>query len=751
MQKLCRVIAMIWLAAALTGYSPLVLADAPVVEWSAVSDGHLGQASNRRQCAFPAPRAIAVDPVGNTFLAGCSRNGFDEDILVVKQDPAGVVLWSRRYNGPGHRNDRSNALTIDNLGNVYVAGTVSGLGANLDFVTLKFDTNGAQLWAKIYEGVGDKNDAPNAIVLDANANVIVAGYSTLLNGATVFATIKYDPDGQQEWAAIGNSYSSSYGVAYAIGVDDVGSVYVTGEQDFDFSTVKLDSNGDLQWARKYDGPSPGFDFALDIVVASDGVSYITGLTNQSEESDALDYTTIKYGANGEQLWTALQQDIGSLDEGAHRVSLATDSDGNVFLAGKSRSVSGDFDILAVKYAANGERLWERTHGGSGADDAKDVAVDDDGNVFIVGVMSSVPGSTEFTTLKYNPAGALQWSAAYRRDESGENQPYAVGVDPGGNVIVSGRSIVSGSTTYALSTIKYSADGVQLWLANDPEEAFPDQLNAMTTDASGNIYLAGHRFNGSNFDFHMVKYDANGAFLWAKSHNAVANRNDSIRAIAVDAAQNVYVCGESFNALGKSDYLTLKFSQTGVEQWAAVFEGDAQGNDLVHDIALDATGNVFVTGQSALNNSRTEYLTVKYGSDGLEQWIASFGGGNGSDVARALKVDEDGSVYVTGESHGLSGDPDFATLKYDADGSQQWARFYDGPNHLADRAAQLELDDNGNVYVAGSSVAESITSNANFATLKYTPSGALEWVAFHDNGADNSNDDNLTALALDASG
>ena len=226
-------------------------------------------------------------------------------------------------------------------------------------------------------------------------------------------------------------------------------------------------------------------------------------------------------ANGEQLWTALQQDIGSLDEGAHRVSLATDSDGNVFLAGKSRSVSGDFDILAVKYAANGERLWERTHGGSGADDAKDVAVDDDGNVFIVGVMSSVPGSTEFTTLKYNPAGALQWSAAYRRDESGENQPYAVGVDPGGNVIVSGRSIVSGSTTYALSTIKYSADGVQLWLANDPEEAFPDQLNAMTTDASGNIYLAGHRFNGSNFDFHMVKYDANGAFLWAKSHNAVA--------------------------------------------------------------------------------------------------------------------------------------------------------------------------------------------------------------------------------------
>ncbi len=87
-------------------------------------------------------------------------------------------------------------------------------------------------------------------------------------------------------------------------------------------------------------------------------------------------------------------------------------------------------------------------------------------------------------------------------------------------------------------------------------------------------------------------------------------------------------------------------------------------DYAYAIALDNLGNIYVTGVSWGSGTDYDYATVKYDSSGVEQWVERYNGpGNGSDVARAIALDNSGNIYVTGVSWGSGTDYDYATIKY----------------------------------------------------------------------------------------
>src|SRR4029077_8424787 len=116
-------------------------------------------------------------------------------------------------------------------------------------------------------------------------------------------------------------------------------------------------------------------------------------------------------------------------------------------------------------------------------------------------------------------------------------------------------------------------------------------------------------------------------------------------------------------------------------------------------------------------------TVKYNSAEQQQWVARYNGlANGSDQAFAIDVDGAGNVYVTGQSLGSATSYDYATVKYDASGAEDWVAHYDGPGSPWDSALAIAVDGSGNVYVTGTSFV-SRTSSA-YATIKYSqsPSG-----------------------------
>jgi hypothetical protein len=125
-------------------------------------------------------------------------------------------------------------------------------------------------------------------------------------------------------------------------------------------------------------------------------------------------------------------------------------------------------------------------------------------------------------------------------------------------------------------------------------------------------------------------------------------------------------------------------------------------------------------------------------------IARYNGpGNGPDTVSAIAIDASGNVFVTGSSDGLGGNLDYVTIKYSA-GRQQWVARYNGPGHIADLATAMAVDNLGNVYVTGWSYAAPNSSGVDYATIKYNSSGEEEWVARY-NGPGNLTD-NATAIA-----
>src|SRR5881396_2212339 len=151
--------------------------------------------------------------------------------------------------------------------------------------------------------------------------------------------------------------------------------------------------------------------------------------------------------------------------------------------------------------------------------------------------------------------------------------------------------------------------------------------------------------------------------WVARYNGPGSDYDGAVAIVLDSSGSVYVTGDSIGLGTGADYVTIAYNSAGEEQWVARYDGGPA--DAATALAVDSSGNVYVTGQSwSAKTSEYDYATVKYNADGQEQWVARYDGpANDYDYPTGIAVDNSGNVYVTGESTGLAGDWDCTTIKY----------------------------------------------------------------------------------------
>jgi len=334
-----------------------------------------------------------------------------------------------------------------------------------------------------------------------------------------------------------------------------------------------------------------------------------------------------------------------------------------------------------------------------------------------------------------------WVRRYNGPGYADDIANAVAVDDSGNMYVTGRSPgISGD--YA--TIKYYANGDTAWVRryNGPANGF-DVATAVAVDDSGNVYVTGtSSATGTYYDYATLKYKPNGNTAWVKRYNGPGYGDDIANAVAVDDSGNVYVTGQSVGSGTFSDYATLKYSPNGDSTWVRRYNGPANGFDNATALAVDDSANVYVTGLS-----QGDYATLKYSPNGDTVWVRRYNGpANGLDNAKAVAVDDSGNVYVTGGSEGSGTFSDYATLKYSPNGDTGWVRRYNGPGNSSDNAYALAVDDSGNVCVTGVSVGSGTLGD--YATLKYSPNGDTAWVRRY-NGPGNGFD-NATALAVDDS-
>jgi hypothetical protein len=390
-------------------------------------------------------------------------------------------------------------------------------------------------------------------------------------------------------------------------------------------------------------------------------------------------------------------------------AVAADASGNICLAGYFGSPTITFgsdiltntgmdDVFLVKYDASGNVLWAKSAGGTNSDYANSVAVDASGNIYLAGYFASPTitfGSTTLTNAgsyniflaKYDANGNVLWATS----AGGTTSDFvnSVAVDTSGNPYVAGwfnsSAIIFGSYTLTnmgagssdMFLVKYDASGNVLW-ANSAGGAEFDFATSVAADISGNTYAAGvfgsssitfgsyTLTNEGSRDVFLVKYDAGGNVLWAKS--AGGTDWDVANSVAVDASGNIYMAGYFFST-------TFTF-----------------GSDILTNAGED---DVFL---------------AKYDASGNVLWAKS-AGGTGSDEASSVAADSFGNIDMTGYfsssaitfgsytlTNAAAGDRDIFIANYDATGNVLWAISAGGTT--ADKGSTLTVDASGNPYVAG---------------------------------------------------
>jgi hypothetical protein len=331
----------------------------------------------------------------------------------------------------------------------------------------------------------------------------------------------------------------------------------------------------------------------------------------------------------------------------------------------------------------------------------------------------------------------EWVAIYSGPGNTEDSPHSMAVDDSGNVYVTGESIGSSSSCFA--TVKYNSSGVEQWTAR-----FYDNGNGIAhassvkLDRFGSIYITGGACTGSNqnSDVITIKYNNAGIQQWIAVYHS-PNADGVGSDLVLDSACNVYVTGSESMTSDNSDFITIKYNSQGVRQWVSVYNGPSNDADYASGILIDRNGNLYVKGISWFTSLLFEFVIVKYNNNGVQQWaVRQFGSDNTSSYTSGFTLDNMGNVYLAASS-GAAGLQSYLTAKYNSSGAVQWIKLY-GLSGLPSQceASDIVLDSRGNVYVTGYTYSPASLSFQGCTTIKYNSSGVQQWVRIY-NGNNNT--------------
>jgi peptidoglycan hydrolase-like protein with peptidoglycan-binding domain len=406
----------------------------------------------------------------------------------------------------------------------------------------------------------------------------------------------------------------------------------------------------------------------------------------------------------------------------------------------------------ISVIASSQTYFAVTFGGTSGDYPEAIAVDSSGNSYITGYFSGTVdfgsgditaiGSTDIFILKLNSSGTFQWVRTYGPDDDGRG--YDITVDSSGNIYATGR------------------------------------FNGTVDFGGGDVTSVGCD------DIYVIKLDSSGTFQWVNIFGG--NGCDMGYSIDLGPSNSIYITGIFENIVnfpggfvsskGDRDIFVLKLDSSGTFQWMNAFggTGDDAGNDAGNGIAVDSSGNSYVTGyfqgtidfgggDVTANGSDYEIFVLKLNSSGTFQWVNTFGGENVYDEGTDIAVDSSGNSYVTGYFQVTvdfgggnvtsAGSKDIFVLKLNSSGVFQWVNTLGGS--ADDRSYGIAVDSSGNSYVTGpfqgtvdfggGNVTSAGPGSNDIFVLKLNSSGVFQWV----NTLGGSADDRSYGIAVDSSG
>lgn len=378
-------------------------------------------------------------------------------------------------------------------------------------------------------------------------------------------------------------------------------------------------------------------------------------------------------------------------------AIAVDAQGFLYVIGGTQ---GDFpgphagganDAFVSKRTADGTEVWTRQFGTAGSDVATAVAVDGNGDVLVAGDTTGDlggpnAGKSDGFLRKYTADGEVAWTVQFGSDENEYVLALAVGAN--GNIYLGGMwdtGTAPESGTGFIRTYRYASDGLSVEEVGTIQPRYA--VRGLAADADGNVIAVGAlRFDDRGAEVWVLKLDSDRSTVWSKAYGSGAEPDEP-----------------------SGDRAPVPATRTPLARW----QGLGGFNDAAHAVAVDADGNIYVTGHMGARNvglattiwdyREPETFVLKLAPDGTELWAVLFETGAGT-IGRAIAVDDAGNVALASNIQTFISWPNYPGTEMlvrllTPDGELVWEEIYGGTGR--DRVEGVVGDQLGNVFFTGS--------------------------------------------------
>ncbi|HYC48023.1 MAG TPA: hypothetical protein VED01_21325 [Burkholderiales bacterium] len=712
-------------------------------------------------------RSVTVQSDGRILVAGHTWNGANYDFALARYNANGTLDTTFDFDGKvttpvGTASDEAWSVTLQSDGKILAAGRTQN-GGNYDFTLLRYNANGSLDTTfdgdgKVIAAIGAAADEAWSVTLQSDGRILVAGSS--FNGSNSdFALLRFNSDG---------SLDTTF--------DAVTTLNGTPAYTENAAPVVLDADvrvrdAELMAQGHYAGASVslarnGGANSQDVFSATGALSALThggslvysGVTVGTVTSHFGGGLVLTFNSNATQarvdgaLQSIAYSNTSELPPAAVQINWIF-NDGNLGGQGPGGPLTTAGSTTVSITSVNDAPLLGdgkvATPIGPFSDLGWSVAVQPDGKILLAGYASN-GADNDFALARYHANGSLDTTfdadgkvvtsiAAF--SDSGRS----VALQSDGRIVVAGSAMGASGTDFAL--VRYNADGsLDTTFDVDGKVATAvgpgtDEAWSVTLQPDGKILAAGTASNGVNFDFALLRYNANGSLdttfgSGGKVMTAVGTSVDEGRGVVVQPDGKILLAGYTSNGATADDFALVRYNANG--SLDTTFDGDGKvitaigaDTDQAWSLALQSDGKILVAGASN-NGSDFDFALVRYNANGSLDTTFDGDGklttaiGVSTDRADSVTLQPDGKILLAGFS--ISDfNSDVAVVRYNANGTLDPTFSGDGKLVTAigpagDFGASVKVQPDGKIVVGGRSA---FGGPSDFAVVRYNPDGTLD--------------------------